>query len=49
MTQNERDSRWIDWRRMDPMVRPEDLDDIDRAQIHAAQQPAGANKPIRET
>lgn len=48
MTQAERDN-WIDWRQMDPMVRPADLDAIDRAQIIAAQQPANANRPILET
>jgi hypothetical protein len=48
MSAAERDQNWVDWRRMDPLVRPEDLDEIDRAQIHAAQQPANANRPIEE-
>jgi hypothetical protein len=44
----DRPQDWVDWRRMDPRVEPAQLDAIDRAQIHAAQQPADANRPVRE-
>lgn len=40
---------WIDWRRMNPMVDPGDIDEIDRRLISAQQQPADANKSIEES
>lgn len=39
---------WIDWRRMNPMVDPSSLDEIDRRMIAAQQEPASANRPITE-